>query len=313
MKTRLFSLFVLLFALALLVGACSLVSPSASQLPTLTSEPPLSLLGSLTATIASPSATPQPSATATLPPATVPATATQAAPTNTSAAPVATEVPPTATPTIAPSATPTGPAFDPSQAYGKPARVDPMDDSSFGSWKSDGVLPNTEYIKIAIKKDQFYVTGKKPLFSTWWFSWPKLDDFYIQMEVNSGNCGGQDAYGLILRGPEKGAGKSFGYVVAFTCDGGYWVFRLDGADPYSAVDLIEWTPSDLIVPGPNKENLLGVKAEGKVLTIYANGHELAQVSDQNYRVGRYGLFVRAANGEYTFQPLEIAYWELPGE
>src|SRR4030042_4284418 len=95
---------------------------------------------------------------------------------------------------------------------------------------STGLLPDTKYIRIAETDERFYVTGKESGFSTWYFTWRDLEDFYLQSTFDTGTCTDKDAYGLIIRGPEHLAGVSFGYVVTFSCDGSVGVFRLDSAN-----------------------------------------------------------------------------------
>jgi hypothetical protein len=212
-----------------------------------------------------------------------------------------------------PNVTPVTGAFDPNATYGKPTFQDPMDGSNINDWTNPvtGLLPNTDYIKIAETNDKFYVTGKVAEFSTWYFTWRELTDFYLQSTFNSGTCSGKDAYGLILRGPEHLAGVSYGYVAAFSCDGSLWVYRLDSASPYRSVDLVSWTPSQYITSGSNKENVMGIKAIGSTLTVYANGHQIAQVTDNKYPSGRFGLFVNAGQtGNYTYQVVHMSYWDL---
>ena len=239
-------------------------------------------------------------------------------------APTSTEEPPQATATAAPSlepltktprpatSTPSGPAFDPDELYGEAAMVDPMNGSSIGNWKSGGVLPNSKYIRIFLEDDKVHVTGKKPGFSTWFFSWPTLKDFYLELSANSGQCLGKDEYGLIVRGPAHGAGVSYGYIIAFSCDGNFRVTRLDSADPFSTTDLLSLRQSDHIFTGAAQVNTIGVKAEGEKLTIYANGYQIAEVSDRVFLKGRYGVFVQGVDTiNYTFQPERLAYWLLP--
>ncbi|HIE57549.1 MAG TPA: hypothetical protein EYP88_04885 [Anaerolineales bacterium] len=210
-----------------------------------------------------------------------------------------------------PTVTPQGAPFDPVLAYGTPDFLDSMNWESHGNWVSGGVLPNTAYLQISLQDDQLYVTGKQPGFSTWFFSWPTLTDFYLQLAVDNGECSGKDEYGLILRGPAHKAGVSYGYIVAFTCDGYYRLTRLDSADPYTAVDLVPLTRSEQINTGVNQRNLIGVRAEGSKLALFANGYFLTEVNDAAYPQGRYGLFVQAVDTyNYTYRPIELAYWEL---
>jgi len=174
-----------------------------------------------------------------------------------------------------------------------------------------GFLPNTNYIKIIESDAKFFVTGKLTGFSTWYFTWHELTDFYLQSTFDSGNCSGKDAYGLIVRGPEHLARVSYGYVVAFSCDGQYYIFRLDGANPYTTKDLVTWSKSDYILVGANKQNVLGIKAIGNMLTIYANGHQIADVFESKYDFGRYGVFVSPdGTANYTYRVVQMSYWDL---
>jgi hypothetical protein len=209
--------------------------------------------------------------------------------------------------------TPAVGVFNPLTTYGNPTFDDPMDGKNINDWidLATGLLPNTKYIKIFETNNKFYVMDKVEGFITWYFTWHKLGDFYLQSTFNSGKCSGKDAYGLIIRGPEHQAGVSYGYVAAFSCDGSLWVYRLDDASPYTATDLISWTPSQYILNGENKENMMGIKAIGNTLTIYANGHQIGQVTDSKYKAGRYGLFISPeVTKDYTYQVVHMLYWDL---
>jgi hypothetical protein len=222
------------------------------------------------------------------------------------------EIPPLQTLPTA-NLTPVPGTFDPQATYGNPTFEDAMTGGNINDWTNPvtGLLPNTNYIKIVESDSKFYVTGKIPGFSTWYFTWRDLTDFYLQSTFNSGSCTGKDAYGLIIRGPEHLAGVSYGYVVAFSCDGSVWVYRLDSANPYTAVDLLSWTSSEYILAGANKENIMGIKAFGNTLTIYANGHQIAEIFDNKYDLGRYGLFVSPElTANYTYRVVHMAYWDL---
>ena len=219
-------------------------------------------------------------------------------------------------PSTAPTATPLPPTpsglFNPLATYGEPDYEDPMTGILISEWEDeDGELPDTQYIRLTLDDHRFYVTGKLAGFSTWYFTWRDLSDFYLQTTLDSGSCSGQDAYGLIVRGPEHLAGVSYGYVVAFTCDGKLWVYRLDGADPFTATDLVSLTPSQYINAGPNQRNLLGIQAIGDKLTIYANGNQIAQVTDTRYDFGRFGVFVCPQwTSFYTYRVVDLSYWDL---
>jgi hypothetical protein len=222
------------------------------------------------------------------------------------------EIPPLAAGPTA-NVTPAAGTFSPVATYGKPTFEDPMTGGNINDWTNPttGLLPNTNYIKITETDGKFYVTGKMPGFSTWYFQWRELTDFYLQSTFDSGNCAGKDAYGLIVRGPEHQAGVSYGYVVAFSCDGYVWVFRLDGANPYTTKELVSWTQSNNILAGANKQNVMGIKAIGSTLTVYANGYQIAQVTDSKYTFGRYGVFVSPElTANYTYRVVQMSCWDL---
>jgi hypothetical protein len=225
------------------------------------------------------------------------------------------EIPPLQAGSTAPTAnvTPSAGTFNPAATYGTPTFEDPMNGGNISDWTNPttGLLPNTNYLKITVTDGKFYVTGKVPGFSTWYFTWHELTDFYLQSTFDSGSCAGKDAYGLIIRGPEHLAGVSYGYVVAFSCDGALHVFRLDGANPYTTLELVSWTPSSYIIAGTNKQNIMGIKAIGSTLTIYANGYQIAQVTDSKYSFGRYGVFVSPElTANYTYRVVQMSYWDL---
>lgn len=315
-KTR--PLILLAIGLLLLTAACTRPAPATpapepTEVPPTQEEsgpypPPVTLTPPPTETPLPTSHPEEPTATpaATEPPPTQPVTP---------GGPTPTPVPPTNTPaaTDTPTATPTAtlPPFNAKASLGDPDFRDPMGQSSDINWARDGEMPDTDNIRLKLEDGQLVVIGRKILFDTWWFSWPFLQDFFIQMDVETDTCSGKDAYGLILRGPARDTGDTWGYIVAFSCDGSYMVRRVDSANPYTAVDLIPWTSNVNILPGPNQSNRLGVEVDGDTLTIFANNYQIAQLTDSKYREGRIGVYVQAANTvNFTYRVNEIAYWEL---
>jgi hypothetical protein len=305
---------------ALSLGACTLQVPrveTPSAIPAVTEIP--------TAAVAAPggvaASTPLSTAAETIlaPSAAAPTAApVTAAPTEANALP-ATQAPqsaasqPTAT-LPAPTSTPTSiAAFDPYTAYGKPKYQNRMQVANLREWAQpeEDTLPNNGDIRLQFKDGQLYVTGKRSGFSTWWFSYHTLSDAYFEMTFNTENCSGEDAYGIIFRGPPHLAGESYGYVASFTCNGKLWVYRLDGIDPWEAEVLIDETETSAINSGPDEQNVLGVRAVGSQLVIFANGDQVAEVEDDHFRQGRLGVFVRAAGPKaFTYRVTDFAYWIL---
>ncbi|MCW5875319.1 MAG: hypothetical protein KIS85_00425 [Anaerolineales bacterium] len=214
---------------------------------------------------------------------------------------------PSETPTITPTPTPL--PFDPSGSYGTPSLLDTMDDDR--NWAGPGGLPDTQNLRLTLGGGRLHVTGKQPGWDTWWFTAIAPSDFFLQMRVENGNCSGQQAYGLIMRGPQSAGDAGRGYIYTFACDGSYRLERLDAATPYTKVELIPWTRSDHINDGPNETNVMGVRMVGGVITLFANGFELTELEDTRYTAGRFGVFVNAGvPGNYTYSIDELTYWNL---
>lgn len=278
-------------------AATDTLAPTAVPILTDTAPPPTAA----PAVAALPTATPFQATQAPESAASQPA-ATQPAPTATQPAPTA-----TATPVV---------TFDPYTALGTPTYQNPMEFPNLQEWAQaeQDTLPDNRDIRLQFKDGQLYVTGKRPGFSTWWFSYHALSDAFIEMTFNTENCSGEDAYGIIFRGPPHLAGQSYGYVVSFTCDGKLWAYRLDGVDPWEAENLIDEEEKDAIDSGSDERNVIGVRAEGDQFVIFANGSQVAEMEDDHFEKGRVGVFVRAASPDaYTYRVTNFAYWILGAE
>jgi hypothetical protein len=155
------------------------------------------------------------------------------------------------------------------------------------------------------------VTGKSSYFRTWWFGGFELGDFYIEMDVNSGDCTFDDTYGVIVRGKPS----DHGYVFAFNCGGEVAAWRIDSVvDPFVETELLGWTSTELIRTGANQDNILGVVMEGSEITIYANRYFFTTLYDDQYDWGQYGIFVMAGEDDnYTYTIDQIRVWDLEEE
>ena len=200
--------------------------------------------------------------------------------------------------------------FDPEQVYGIPQLVFP----STETWTSfANPLPDTDNLKLEALDGDLYVTGKNVQWDTWWFTWPILTNFYVEMSVTTEQCSGKDHYGFITRGTRPGDAAQ-GYMILFSCDGNYAVNRLDSLSPYSAEALLLWTETDALRDGANKTNRVGALLEDNAISIYANGELLTPlpVYDDSYTDGRFGLFVNAWNTQnFTYIVDQIKVWKLP--
>jgi len=310
----------LLILILLTLSACQLQMPGV-QAPTaavFVTEPPAAVPASTE--MPSSTAMPAPTETALPPTAAAPEPAQPTAyPEPPTQAPEATAVPPTATqPAAAAQAEPTETeapveSFDPYTELGDPTYENPMEFANLGEWAQAETdeLPDNRNIRLRFRDGRLLVTGKRPYFSTWWFSYHTLRDAFIEMTFDTEDCSGEDAYGIIFRGPPHLAGESYGYIVSFTCDGSLSVLRLDDARPWDAESLFDEEDVSAIQTGPDESNVIGISAEGDEFVIYANGEKVAEVEDDEFEKGREGVYVRSGGySGYTYRVTNFAYWNF---
>ncbi len=221
--------------------------------------------------------------------------------------PDTTEELPTAGPTNKPEAfqLPSYPPFDPIGTFGTPRFTEDFEDNT--AWKDYYGNMGNEKIALVIKDGQMQVTGKYSYFRTWWFGGFDLTDFYIEMDVNTGTCSDDDTYGLILRGEPS----DHGYIVGFNCGGEVAAWRVDAVNPYTEIEILGYTKTDLIRKGSNRPNILGVMMKGDEITIYANRYEFTTIYDDTYDWGQYGVFVMAGpKDNYTYTTSQIRIWDV---
>ncbi len=155
--------------------------------------------------------------------------------------------------------------------------VGPNFDGAMNVWE-DGRLRATDFLT-----DKFL----------WWSTTiPDVDagELYVEVTAEVGECSGKDAIGLAVRvEPEN---RDSGYTLEFSCDGSYRIRKLFAG---TVQNLLEWTPSDLILSGSDTTNVLGFLARGTTLTVFANGEVLDSIEDNSFFKGNFGLFSDAAS------------------
>jgi len=184
---------------------------------------------------------------------------------------------------------------------GLPDWRDPLDDGNF--W----FMLSTENTEFEIDDGKLKMTSLQPGAGEEWGLSDKgpLTDFYLEATFITGEtCSGLDRYGVLVRAPDPNSG----YVFGFSCDGRYRIYKWDGEN-FSA--LQNWTSSGFILTGPEQTNRLGIWLEGSTIMLYANGRLLAELEDNEYDEGRFGLFIGSTNTE-NFEVFvdEVAYWTL---
>ena len=227
---------------------------------------------------------------------------TEAAPTEEPAETEEAETP-TPTPTETPTAEPTATLAetDPASTLGEPDWVDKMEDGD--NWPTG----YNEFTTVAFEDGFLKLTGETEL-DGWRLSWPYLEDFYLEAEVQSPECEGNDRFGVMFRVPPN-ANANKGYLFGITCDGEYSLRRWDGTNMYFPIN---WTEEEAIKTGEKAVNKLGVMAKGENITLYINGEKVDEVVDKAFLNGNFGIFVGSVNTEeLTVWVDVIRYWENP--
>lgn len=220
--------------------------------------------------------------------------------------PEPTEIPATSTPTQTPQVTDTPQTTDPNLPTGDPDYRDLM--IIPGNWFSGVSSVEDEHVRFEIADGKMTMTAFNPdLYEGWRLSWPDIEDFYLEIFFEVGECSGRDRYGMFVRGTNISENPN-GYLFGMTCEGQYSLRTFDGEFTF----LIDWTPSNHISSGSNQSNQLGFWAKGDQLRLYVNGEQLAEFQDDTFASGPFGLFVGSAETEdLIVEALEIAYWLLP--
>ncbi len=210
--------------------------------------------------------------------------------------------------TAAPTNTVTPLPNDPAARLGSASWVDDMDDGD--NWP---VGPD-KFTAVEFKDGAMRLNGLSTT-DGWRLTWPKLEDFYIEMTFQVPDCKASDRYGMIVRVPESNT-PDRGYLFGFTCDGQYSLRRWNAniGSKGEMANLVRWTSSPAVKAGANQTNKMGILAVGDRLVLYANGQLLGEVKDSIFSEGYFGVFVGARETEdFTIRVDQVRYWENPSQ
>jgi len=167
-------------------------------------------------------------------------------------------------------------------------------------------------ISFSLKNGKLVMTVFEPGGDQWrLFDTKSKSDFYLESNFIVGDkCSGKDSYGFIVRSP-KNESKfvDSGYVIGFSCDGSYRLYRMDAG---YFIEIVNWTTSPSINSGPDQENKIGLLAQGSIFKIYINGVLIDEFEDSTYPNGQFGLMVRSENtNDFQVSVNQIATWDIP--
>jgi len=184
---------------------------------------------------------------------------------------------------------------------GAPTWRDPMDNASY--W----YLLDTANTKFTMDDGKLVMVSKTAGGGEEWglSNRPAMNDYYLQATfINGSACSGLDRYGLLGRAPDPNKG----YVLEFSCDGHYRLYKWDGT---TYTSMQEWYPAASIKAGANQTNVMGLWMKGTAIKIYANGYLLGEFTDDTYDKGQFGLVIGSVNTEnFTVSVDLVEYWEL---
>ena len=163
----------------------------------------------------------------------------------------------------------------------------------------------TGFSRSRIVNNALEITAKTPHSIAWLFGGVPLGQNFFEMAtVTSGICGKDDHYGLVLRGETDSNLLLFG----ITCDGRYRLQQYQGGTQRL---LVLPTPSEAVKTGPGAVNELGVRAEGKQISLYVNRQFLTRVDTTNLSKGRFGAYVNStATANLTASFTEFRAWVI---
>lgn len=221
---------------------------------------------------------------------------------------------PEASRTPIPSDTPTPSSTPEPTATSQPTSIPETNLSDLGEpdWKdtfsnaANWPIYSDEHVEMWLQNGSLMMKAlNSDKYEAWMLTSAVVEDVYLEASVKTGDCTSLDRYGLLLRAPDA----TQGYLFGFTCDGRYAIRIWNGQN---FVMLTDWKLSEHILKGPDQTNIIGVKALGDQLSLYANNKLLTQVNDSTYSVGSFGVFVGAFNTpSFTVEIPDIAYWILP--
>ncbi len=183
---------------------------------------------------------------------------------------------------------------------GSPTWSDPMDNSA--NW----YLLETANTQFTIEDGKMVMKALHPGGDEWGISnQPSMKDYYLQATFIMGDtCSGLDKYGLLGRAPEP----EKGYVFEFSCDGRFRLYIWDG-QTYN--ELQGWSTASSIKAGANQTNIMGLWMQGTTIRLYANGHKIAEFTDNTFDHGLFGLVIGSSNTDNLTVYVDlIEYWKF---
>lgn len=212
---------------------------------------------------------------------------------------------PSATPTITPS--PTTPPGDPSLTLGAPGFSDTFTSGTAFGLAADPYEDDAVIIEVKNGAMQF-TSFKTNSGKRWRLTSRNPRNLYLEGTFRTVSCSGDDQYGLVFRSPTYSDG--IGYYYGITCDGKYYLQRMNSSDTITVVNL---TSDTHILTGSGQVNRIGVMAQDNSIKLYINGNLVKEITDDGINSQGYiGAYTAAYDDPgLTIQLEVISLWTLP--
>lgn len=173
---------------------------------------------------------------------------------------------------------------------------------SFGGW--DDAFDT--YTRKVYGNNRYQIEVTTSNLVAWGLANRDVADFEIEVEARQEDGDPSASYGLLFRFQDR---ENF-YRFDVSGDGFFLLSKFINGQ---WVTLVDWTESEFINPG-NAGNLLKVTAFGPSISIWANGQQLAAVTDDSLDHGNFGLFVGTFAEPFTWVSYDnLKLWTPPNQ
>ena len=205
---------------------------------------------------------------------------------------------PLPTATLAPTATPQPIAGDPVAQLGEPDFLE--DFSAAGGWPYED-----DWFLITVSGGQLHAYSKgTPYWSSWYTTYPEVQDAYFETTIIRPNCNGEDRFGLVIRWDES---QEF-YYMGVTCND-TWGFSFYTEDN-QIINILDYETSDAFKPA-SEANRIGIMAKGNQFDFYINGVKVGSATDDRLPdAGTFGFLSMSAGTVNLKTSVDVLeYWE----
>jgi hypothetical protein len=148
---------------------------------------------------------------------------------------------------------------------------------------------DTETLQAEVSDGAYHISIREPNRLNWGFSTLQAQDFYLEVTAQAPNCQAGDHYGVLFRAQDA---SNF-YLFGISCSGEYRLLRYRENN----FELLTNWQASLAIQPKGAPNVLGLRAEGGNIHLYANNQHLGSLSDRLFTSGTIGFYAGTRFGE----------------